>query len=270
MAVQLSAWESHRWKFLLAEKLGDFVASITLNRPEVRNAFHSAMVEEWLACFTLLADEPQVRAVVISGAGGSFCAGADLKERNALDVQAWHAQHRLFDRAFEALRSLPMMTIAAVEGAAMGGGFELALACDLMVAAEGARFAFPEVKRGLIPGEGGTQVLARRVGPGRAKLYLASGRTIDAEEAERMGIADLYAPAGKAVEVARGLADEIVVNAPLAVAQAKRAVDLGLGLPLAEGVAIERELYRPLVDTQDRREGVRAFVEKRAPQFVGH
>lgn len=151
----------------------------------------------------------------------------------------------------------------------MGGGFELALACDLIVAAEGARFAFPEAKRGLIPGEGGTQALARRVGPGRAKLYLASGREIGAQEAERLGIADLTAPPGSAAEVAQELADEIAANAPLAVAQAKRAVDLGLGLPLAEGVAIERELYRPLVDTRDRREGVRAFVEKRAPQFVG-
>lgn len=245
------------------------VAEVSFNRPEVINAFNSVMASSWTSLFTQMADDASLRVLVLRGEGRGFCSGADLKERNSLDDEAWHAQHRLFDHAFDSLRDLPVLTIAAVEGIAMGGGFELAMSCDVVVAAKGTRFSLPETKRGIIPGEGGAQVLARRVGPGFAKLLIATGREILAEEAATRGIVDVLCESAQARDVALGIANEAAQNAPLAVAQAKRAIDMGFGLPLKAAIQMEKELYRPLVGSDDRREGTLAFIEKRQPQFRG-
>lgn len=254
---------------LIVSRKAAGVVEVSLNRPRVLNAFNSALMREWISLFESLANDPSVLALVLTGEGRAFCSGADLKERNQLDETAWHAQHRLFDRAFDLLRTLPAITIAAPEAIAMGGGFELSLACDLIVAARGTRFALPEVKRGIIPGEGGPQVLARRCGPGFAKLLIATGRELLAEDAAQHGIVDVLVETGRARDEALQLAMEIAQHAPLALRQAKLDIDMGLGLPLSAAILQERELYRPLVQSEDRREGTLAFNEKRAPRFQG-
>jgi enoyl-CoA hydratase len=243
----------------------DGVAVVTLNRPEVLNALDTALLGELEAAFTSL----DARAVVLTGAGRAFCAGADLKERDGMDEAAWRAHHEVLERAFAAVREQGAPTIAAVEGYALAGGLELALSCDLVIAASDAVLGLPEVTRGIIPGGGGTQLLPRLVGLSRAKELVLTGRRIDAETAERYGLVARTVEPGQAREAALALAREIALNAPLAVRAAKRAIDEGAGLPLAEGLRVELEAYWTCIDSADRREGVRAFVERREPRFEG-
>ncbi len=243
----------------------DDVAVVTLNRPGVLNALDTALLRELEAAFASL----DARAVVLTGAGRAFCAGADLKERHGMDEAAWRAHHEVLERAFASVREHAAPTVAAVEGYALAGGLELAVSCDLVIGGADALFGLPEVTRGIIPGGGGTQILPRLMGRSRAKDIVLTGRRIDARTAERYGLVARVVPPGLARQVAIALAREIASNAPLAVRAAKRAIDDGAGRPLAEGLRIELDAYWTCIESADRHEGTRAFVEGREPRFEG-
>jgi enoyl-CoA hydratase len=243
----------------------DEVALVTLNRPKALNALDTRMLGELESAFHSV----DAHAVVLTGAGRAFCTGADLKERSSMDEAGWREHHAVLEHAFAAVRGHPAPTIAAVEGYALAGGLELALSCDLVVAAADAQLGLPEVKRGIIPGAGGTQLLARLVGVGRAKELILTGRQVDAATAERYGLVARMSDPGRARQVALELAGEIARNAPLAVKAAKRAIADGLGRPLADGLRVELDAYWTTIPTADREEGVRAFVEGREPRFEG-
>lgn len=235
-----------------------------------RNTLTRALVEELEGHVARARVASGLRAVVLAGQGAkAFCAGADLKDREKMsdaDVRQWL---ELLHRVFRELERSPTVFIAALNGAAFGGGLELALACDLRVADPGASMGLTEVKLGIIPGAGGTQRLPRVVGVSRAKELILTGRRVFAAEAQAMGLVNRVSAPGQAVEEACNLALEVAANAPLAVVQAKRAIDEGYDLSLDEGCALERELYHPLLDTEDRLEGLRAFREKRPPNYKG-
>jgi enoyl-CoA hydratase/carnithine racemase len=256
---------------LQLEKRGEHVLLVRLNRPDVLNALNTQMGRDLLDLWTRLTAEPgATRCVVLTGAGErAFCAGADLKERDGMSPADWQAQHELFERGFIALMEFPLPVIAALNGHAFGGGLEIALCCDFIYAAAGARFALPEVRLGIMPGGGGTQNLARAVGERRAKELILSARQFTAEEGRDWGLFNEAFPAGTILEKALERADAIAANAPLATRQAKKSIHYGLQTDLLTGYRFEIEAYNRLVDTDDRREGVRAFNEKRKPVFRG-
>jgi enoyl-CoA hydratase len=242
---------------------------VTLARPQAANALDTAMGRELLALWTRLAADPDVRAVVLTGQGRIFCAGADLKERQGMSDEAWGEQHRLFEAMIRAQLACPWPLIAAVNGAAMGGGCELALACDFAWASETARFGLPEAGLGIIPGLGGTQLAARAAGERRALELLMSGLPVSAQEALAFGLVNRLCPPDQLVELALERAARIAANAPLSLRALKRVVRSGAAVPLAEAMALELEEYNRLFVTADRREGVSAFNEKRPPRFNG-
>jgi len=247
------------------------VLLVTLNRPQVRNAFNTQMGQEMLDLWTRLsADAGDARCVVITGAGEhAFCAGADLKERKGLTPEAWRSQHELFERAFWTLGDLPLPVIAAVNGPAYGGGFELALMCDFLYAARSARFALTEVSLGIMPGAGGTQNLPRAVGERRAKEIIFTARPFSAEEAYQWGLVNRVCEPSDVLAAALDTATTIATNAPLAVKQAKKSIRYGTQMEISAAYRFEVEAYNRLVDTDDRREGILAFNEKRKPRFTG-
>ena len=247
------------------------VLLVTLNRPEVRNAFNTKMGQELLDLWTRLsAESGDTRCVVITGAGDqAFCAGADLKERKGMPADTWRAQHELFERAFWTLGDLPLPVIAAVNGPAFAGGLELALMSDFIYAARSARFALTEVSLGIIPGAGGTQNLPRAVGARRAKEIILTARPFSAEEAYAWGLVNRLCEAGTLLEEALETAAGIAANAPLAVKQAKKSIRYGMQMEIRTAYRFEVEAYNQLVDTDDRREGILAFNEKRKPEFKG-
>lgn len=256
---------------LLCETVRPHVLLVTLNRPQVRNAFNTRLGEELLALWTrLTAEAGDLRCVVITGAGDqAFCAGADLKERKGLSTAAWRAQHELFERAFWALGDLPLPVIAAVNGPAFAGGLELALMCDFVYAVRTARFALTEVSLGIIPGAGGTQNLPRAVGERRAREIIYTARPFSAEEAHQWGLVNRLCEPGSTLPEALDTAVAIAGNAPLALKQAKKAIRYGSQMEIRTAYRFEVEAYNQLVDTEDRREGILAFNEKRRPQFKG-
>jgi enoyl-CoA hydratase len=243
----------------------------TLDRPEAGNALNTQMGADLHDLWTRLTEDPlDVRCVVLTGAGDRiFCGGGDLKERDGMSREQWVRQHELFERMGWALVDLPVPVIAAVNGHAYGGGFEIVLACDFAYAASTARFALPEVTLGIMPGVGGTQNLPRAIGERRAKELLLTGRPIDAATALDWGVLNaVHEPAvvrERALETARVIAG----NGPLAVRQIRKAVRYGGQMELRTAFRFEVEAYNHLVDTEDRREGVRAFNEKRKPRFQG-
>ena len=247
------------------------VLLVTLNRPKALNALNTQMGRELHELWTRLTAEPaEVRCVVLTGSGErAFCAGADLKERDGMAHGDWQAQHELFERGFMALMEFPLPVIAAVNGHAFGGGLEMALCCDFIYASRAARFALPEVRLGIMPGGGGTQNLARAAGERRAKELILSGRQFTAAEGVDWGIFNRACEAGSALNEALETAKAIAENAPLSVRQAKKSIRYGLQTDLLTGYRFEIEAYNRLVDTEDRREGVRAFNEKRKPVFSG-
>ena len=253
----------------LAIEPRDQVLLVTLNRPKALNALNTQMGRELYELWTRLAAEPgETRCVVLTGAGErAFCAGADLKERDGMAQADWQAQHELFERGFMALMEFPLPVIAALNGHAFGGGLEIALCCDFIYASNAARFALPEVRLGIMPGGGGTQSLARAAGERRAKELILSGRQFNAEEGAAWGIFNKAGdnPLADALATANAIAE----NAPLSVRQAKKSIRYGLQSDLLTGYRFEIEAYNRLVDTEDRREGVRAFNEKRKPVFRG-
>ncbi|MES1172560.1 MAG: enoyl-CoA hydratase-related protein [Bacteroidota bacterium] len=244
-------------------------AWITLSRPDAANALSRAMVDELGDVVVGLAADRALRAVVITGAGKAFCAGADLKERLGMAVDETRVFLDELGGTLNALGALPCPVIAALNGAAFGGGFELALACDLRLAAEGAAMGLVEARLGIIPGAGGTQRLARIVGVARAKELILTGRRIDAAAAQALGIVSKVVPRADLEAAADDLVDEIVACAPLAIAEAKAAIDSGIALTLAGGLALERRHYEVVLNSADRDEGLRAFAEKRRPVFRG-
>lgn len=245
------------------------IALVTLSRPQAANAMNTAMGEELGALWRELAADASLRAVVLTGAGKVFCAGADLKERNGMSDEAWAAQHQVFRAMIRAQLDMPVPVIAAVNGAAMGGGGEMVLASDFAFAAEGARFGWPEVKRGFVPGIGGPNLLARAVGPRLAIELLTTGRAMDADEALRFGLVNRVLPGERLLEEALASARDIAAGAPLAVKAAKRVLAGGAHLPRSEAMALELAEYDRLFVTKDRREGVAAYNEKRDPVFRG-
>ena len=253
----------------LALEPRDQVLIVRLNRPEVLNAINTQMGHDLYHLWTrLTADPGQTRCVVLTGAGErAFCAGGDLKERDGMTQATWQAQHELFERGFVALMEMPTPVIAAVNGHAYGGGLETALACDFIYAARGAKLALSEVRLGIMPGGGGTQNLPRAVGERRAKELILTAKAFSAEEGAAWGLVNRVCdnPLADALETARAIAD----NAPLSVRQAKKSIHYGLQTDLLTGYRFEIEAYNRLVDTDDRREGVQAFNEKRKPNFKG-
>lgn len=247
------------------------VLVVTLNRPEVLNAINTQMGLDTLDLWTrLTADAGNLRCAILTGAGDrAFCAGGDLKQRNGMDDAAWRAQHEIFERAFVALLECPIPVIAAVNGHAFGGGLENALACDFVYAVRSARFALTEVRLGIMPGGGGTQTLARAVGERRAKELILRAQAFDAEQAHRWGLVNHLSEPGRVLDDALAAAREIAANAPLSVRQAKKSIHWGLQTDIATGYRFEIEAYNRLVVSEDRHEGVRAFNEKRKPQFRG-
>ena len=249
----------------------DNVLLVTLNRPEVLNALNTQMGHDLLDLWLrLTVDAGTVRCVVLTGSGSKgFCAGGDLKERDGMTQAAWQAQHELFERSFVALMELPTPVIAALNGHAYGGGLEMALACDFTYATRGARFALSETRLGIMPGGCGTQNLARAVGERRAKELILTAKAFGAEDGVAWGAFNQACEPGQvlidAIATARAIAD----NGPLSVRQAKKSIHYGLQMDLLTGYRFEIEAYNRLVDTEDRREGVRAFNEKRKPVFVG-
>lgn len=246
----------------------DHVGEIVLNRPEKRNALNRGLLSELLRALEKFDEDDNVRCMLISGSGKDFSAGADIGEMAKDDFSDMYIEDRFGaeTRAFAARRK---PVIAAVSGRALGGGCELAMMCDMIVAAEDAVFGQPEINLGVIAGLGGTQRLTRAIGKSKSMEMHLTGRQMAAKEAEGLGLVSRVVPAGKHLEQARGLADKIARMPPLAVMAVKEAVNRAEELPLSEGLLFERRLFHSLFATEDRVEGMKAFVEKRVPHFRG-
>jgi enoyl-CoA hydratase/carnithine racemase len=260
----------HYETLALSEPAGQ-VLQVTLNRPTVANAMNTQMGLDLLDVFTDLFARPDAyRAVVVTGAGErAFCAGGDLKERQGMSDDTWQSQHLIFERMIRAVLEAPMPVIAAVNGAAYAGGCEIALGCDFIYAARTARFALTEVTIGIMPGAGGTQTLPRAVGLRRAKEILLTGRPFSAEDAYEWGMVNRLCEPGSVVQEAVETATAIAGNAPISIRQAKRSMHYGVNMSLADGMLFEIEAYNRMVPTDDRREGIASFNEKRKPVFKG-
>jgi enoyl-CoA hydratase/carnithine racemase len=255
---------------VVVRRVADHVVEVVLDRPSALNAVSTALAIELTTVLCGIARDDTVRAVVLSSSNDrAFCVGADLKERAGFSDEHLLAQRPVIRALFDAVRDLPMPTVAAVGGFALGGGFELALSCDLIVGDAGAVFGLTEVTVGLVPGGGGTQLLARRVGSGRAADLVLTGRKVDAAEALRLGIVDRLADVGTARDAALEVAFAVAANSPLAVRHAKHALRAGLGVSLADGLDIEDAAWRAAAVSADRREGISAFTEKRPPNWSG-
>ena len=250
--------------------LDGHVATVTLERPEALNAISGDVANDLAGALLQAAANPDAWVVVLAASGDrAFCVGADLKERKRLDDAGW-MRNRIFMRAmFDTLRSLPQPTIASVFGFALGGGFELALGCDLIVASDDAVFGLAEVRVGIVPGGGGTQVLARRLGPSRAKDLVFTGKRISGQEAFDLGLVARVVERDALPAATVELAREICASSPVAVREAKAAIDRALDVSIEQGVELEDLAWRRAVASEDRREGIAAFNDKREPRWKG-
>ena len=250
--------------------VSDRIATITINRPDKRNALNAVVRREIVEALDRLRPDDAVRVVILTGAGEkAFVAGADIgefAERTPLQQREAMQGRRVFDE----VAAFPKPTIAMINGFALGGGCELALACDMRIAAPSARFGQPEIRLGLIPGGGGTQRLPRLIGAGRALRLILTGDLIDAAEAYRIGLVDVLAEDGALHERTLEIARAMAAHSPVALRLAKSAVAAALEAPLSAGLAHERELFITAFGSDDRAEGVTAFLEKRTPEFTGH
>ena len=252
---------------VVLEKRPEGVAVVRLKRPEALNALNIATRKRLAEVFTDLQDDPEVRCIVLTGDDKAFAAGADLKEM--VDAEAVEIMKRRTERYWQAIARTPQPVIAAIQGYALGGGLELAMICDIIVVGEGAQLGQPEVRVGIIPGAGGTQRLTRAVGKYQAMRLCLTGRPISGREAYEIGLASLCVPDGEVMETALKMAEGIAKLPPLAVASAKEAVLQGADASLEAGLALERKAFQLLFASQDRREGMTAFIEKRKPAFKG-
>ncbi|MER7165470.1 enoyl-CoA hydratase-related protein [Micromonospora sp. NPDC000207] len=246
----------------------DGIGTIRLDRPPM-NALDTQVQEELRAAATAAAVDPLVRAVIVYGGEKVFAAGADIKEMADMSYVDMSERAAELSGALGAFARIGKPVVAAITGYALGGGCELALACDWRVVAEDAKLGQPEIKLGVIPGAGGTQRLARLVGPARAKDLVMTGRMVDAQEALRIGLVDRVVPAAEVYAAAVELVTPFLTGPAQALRAAKLAVDGGLEMDLASGLAWESQLFAGLFATDDRREGMAAFVEKRRPDFTG-
>jgi len=259
------------YKTLLTSQPEPHILKIEMNRPEAANAFNTQMAQELTDLFEQLSlDARDCRVVVLTATGSkAFCAGGDLKERNGMTDKVWQAQHLVYERMVRAIMGCPVPIIAAVNGAAYGGGCELAACADFVYASDSAHFAQTEVKLGIIPGAGGTQNLARAVGERRAKELILTGNAFSSQQAQDWGLVNLVCAADELQTHVLKTARKIAANGPLAVKQAKQAISRGLQMSLSDGLAFEIEAYNRTIPTKDRREGVAAFNDKRRPNFLG-
>jgi enoyl-CoA hydratase/carnithine racemase len=244
---------------------------VTLNRPERMNALSRALLVEIGQAFRQLAEDRDARVVILTGAGDkAFCAGADLKERQGMSENEVRALLRLYRDSFGAIDRCPKPVVAAINGVALGGGFEVALACDLRVAARGALVGLPETSLAIIPGAGGTQRLSRLVGPGRAKELILLAKKLPAEEALSLGLVTAVAGEGEpVVDAAKKLTASLAAGAPIAYAAAMEAIDLGFERDFEAGLDLEHLCYERTLVSADRREALAAFAEKRKPVYRG-
>jgi len=257
------------FKNLIFEKENG-IAIITVNRPKALNALNSETVKELNQLVGTIEMDPEVSVVIITGGGEkSFVAGADISEMqnmNALEGRNWG---KFAQSVFNKIENLPQPVIAAVNGYALGGGCELAMSCDIRIAAETAKFGQPEVLLGVIPGFAGTQRLPRLIGKGRAKELMFTGDQIDALEAYRIGLVNKVVPAVELMDAAKKMAAKIMSRGPIAVQLCKTAVNEGMDMDLDSGQAYEREAFGVCFATEDKTEGMKAFVEKRPAKFIG-
>ncbi len=256
------------YEFLTVE-VADRIATVTINRPDKLNALNARVLEELDSVFTALAADRLVGAVIVTGAGRAFVAGADIAEIAANDAAGLERLSARGQAIFTTIERLSKPVIAAVNGFALGGGCELALACHIRVASEHAKFGLPEVKLGLIPGYGGTQRLPRLIGKGRALRMILSGEQVDAAEAHRLGLVDELATATTLHDVARSIALQMTKNGPVAVARAIEAVTDGFDRLSDDAMGLEARLFGSLGATRDMAEGTAAFLAKRPAQFTG-
>ncbi|MEV7977217.1 enoyl-CoA hydratase-related protein [Streptomyces sp. NPDC086519] len=261
--------EERYGEFVLVRRHGH-VAELVLDRPKAMNAVSMAMARSIVAACAALGGDRDARVVVVTSSHErAFCVGADLKERNAMTDAELLRSRPLSRGAYTGVLELPMPTIAAVHGYALGGGFELALSCDVIVADDTAVVGLPEVSVGVIPGGGGTQLLPRRVGAARAAELVFSARRVEAPEARELGLVDELVAAGQDREAALALAARMAANSPVGLRAAKRALRLGHGLDLRTGLEVEDAAWRTVAFSGDRAEGVAAFNEKRRPDWPG-
>jgi enoyl-CoA hydratase len=253
----------------LALEVSDRIATVTVNRPDKLNALNDDVIRELGLVADALAERTDVAGIILTGAGRAFVAGADISELERLDGVAARALARRGQDVFARFEQSTRPVIAAVNGFALGGGCELAMACHIRIASESAKFGQPEVKLGLIPGYGGTQRLPRLVGKGRALQLLLSGEMIDAQEALRIGLVNAVVAADQLIPSARRMLAQMLGNAPLALAACIDAVNAGYDLALDQALSLEATTFGLMASTADKREGTRAFLEKRQPGFTG-
>lgn len=262
--------EEHRYGEFVGVRRHGHVAELVLDRPKAMNAVSTAMARSLASACDALAGDRDVRVVVVTSTHErAFCVGADLKERNSFSDAELVRQRPVARAAYTGVLDLPMPTVAAVHGFALGGGFELALSCDLIVADRTAVVGLPEVSVGVIPGGGGTQLLPRRVGAARAAELVFTARRLEAVEARELGLVDQLVDEGRDRAEALALATRIAANSPVGLRAAKRALRLGHGLDLRAGLEVEDAAWRSVAFSGDRAEGVAAFNEKRKPEWPG-
>jgi len=259
--------DDFRWVQLDGDDSG--LRTLTLNKPPV-NALGRELVEELTRAAEQVGKDAEARCVIVRSAGRHFCAGADLKERKTMTQEQVRAFVPLLAGACNAVAGIPVPTIAAVRGAAAGGGCELALSCDMRILAEDAKIGLRETALAIIPAAGGTQRLARLIGPAGAKRWILSAAMYGPRDALRDGVADRVVPDEGLDEAAAELARAIAANGPVAVRAAKRAIDRGLDLPLDRALDYEWECYQETLETNDRLEALQAFADKRPPRFRGN
>ncbi|EHL79504.1 MULTISPECIES: enoyl-CoA hydratase [Bacillus] len=245
------------------------ITIIILNRPEAANALSKQLLSELKQLLQTIKGQNDIQTVIITGSGPFFCAGADLKERKGMDEEEVKQAVQQIRSIINEVENVPQPTIAAINGAAMGGGLELALACDIRIAAQDAKLGLTETSLGIIPGAGGTQRLPRLIGKGRAKELIFAARKISGAEAETLGLVEYAVEAERVLEKAFELAKEFVENAPLSLRQAKIAVNKGMETDIMTGLKIEELAYNALLNSSDRIEGLKAFQEKRQPRYTG-
>jgi enoyl-CoA hydratase len=258
---------------ILVEKHSEHsgIYTLTFNRPKALNAMTTQMSLEIIEALHELQKVEDIRVLVITGSGDKgFCVGADLKERNGMTKKQWKEQHDIFEDMAECIRNFDFPVIAAINGFALGGGLEMSLSCDFRVAAEHAKMGLPEARIGIIPGLGGTQLLPRSISIGFAKEMLFRGSHINAEQAREIGLVNYVFSSNQLLQETYTIAKEIAANAPLSLKMLKKAVNNGIQTDLHTGLAFELQAYYKCADSDDRHEGIKAFNEKRSPEWKGY